>query len=265
MAAQSFRFLDLPTELRCHVYEQMEFGSIRHVLNLLESKEDTIVWPRPYSDNAEAPCLTFIRPEISINILLVCKLIYKEARPYLVCKMNVLKQSPMRYLADFPAARFIFSNYSPIGLCIGRTRRDLDRSTGSKAEAFGKLCFSHLVQGTGDEEYCRGVNLTIRHAHGVTYGPEVWRVAHPDLESARVKNITIQYMAPFPDFRAAHFPNLRTRRSVPIRNGVAFESGLIELIERQKREEAEGKVPYRNLIPMSEEAFAKHLVALDTF
>jgi hypothetical protein len=248
MAAQSFRFLDLPTELRCNVYGRVEFGSIRHVLKLSDSKKDTQSWSTSLSGVDEAPSLTLIRPR-SFDQHPFSLLTYIQGSSSISCMQNKSPQTVTRSLpCRLPRCTLHLLILQSNNTC------HLTRNSGNKAEVFGKLCFSHLVQSPGDAKVCRRVSLTITHVHGMTYGLDVLTVVQPKLNFTRVQGIEINHMAPLPGFRNGG--------CAAVQNGTAFESSLIEC---QKSEEAEGKVPHTMIRPMSEEAFAKHLAALDVF
>jgi hypothetical protein len=100
----SFRFLDLPAELRCSVYEHVQISSLRHGLTRSEADLDREVWPKMGSGAVEESSMTLITPETSIALLWTCRLIYREAHSIFVAKIQDAKSQPLRFIFDFYAA-----------------------------------------------------------------------------------------------------------------------------------------------------------------
>jgi hypothetical protein len=254
MSTTHSHFLSLPAELRCMIYFYISFSSIHHTLLRSDVKMGSEAWPSPLHDSS----ITLVAPDVSIAILLVCRLVTKEALPILVSKIQRLREQPIRYIADLCAVRAMFSYSGPTSLCVGFGRWRLKQTSGGKGGAFGKLCFSHLVVDRGRAtEHVRDISLTVPYVRGFTYGPEVLALKQPHLRdptNERVKRVEIFYVAPLPDFLLA--------RERDVRSGVEFERGLIEGRMSGKKE---GEPAYAEMRPMSEEAFARHMEALDVF
>jgi hypothetical protein len=88
---QPFRFLDLPPELRCRVYELIDIPSTRHILDKNQFRLYRKVRPR----------LTLIKSRGPLEILLVCRLIIREASPILKRKTEDCYRQPSRYLMNY--------------------------------------------------------------------------------------------------------------------------------------------------------------------
>jgi hypothetical protein len=115
MSEPSFRFLDLPAELRCEytypaslvpipnlnikgrVYECIEIEASRHVLLQTEAGKD-LWWPEVPESS-----ITFIRPRIPLDILRTCRLVNKEAAPILQDKLNEMELLPTEFLVNWSA------------------------------------------------------------------------------------------------------------------------------------------------------------------
>jgi hypothetical protein len=255
MSANHSYFLDLPAELRCMIYSCISFPSIHHTLLRSDVKMGSEAWPSPPFGAPESS-ITIILPDISIAIMLVCRLITKEAYPILLSKIQRLREQPIRYVADLCAVRAMFSYSGPTALCVGFGRWRLKQTSGGKGGAFGKLCFSHLVVDRDQAtERVRDISLTVPHVRGLTYGPEVLALKQPHLRdprNKRVERVEISYVTPLPDFLLA--------RERDVRSGVEFERGLIK---GPTSGEEEGGPAYADMRPMSEEDFAKHVAALE--
>ena len=91
-----FRFLDLPAELRCCVYENIEIPTTWQVLdraealvsprwNRTEAFISESAWPVPPKAQVYDSRVVLIRPRtpLAIEILVTCHLINIEARPIL--------------------------------------------------------------------------------------------------------------------------------------------------------------------------------------
>lgn len=100
----SFRFLDLPAELRCYVYENIEFPTTWHTLDRTQAFLDKGEWSVPPKAQIYDSRVTLIRPHAPLEILMTCYFVHKEARPILKRKMEHCKSQPLRYLVDLSAA-----------------------------------------------------------------------------------------------------------------------------------------------------------------
>jgi hypothetical protein len=98
---ESFRFLDLPPELRCMVYEYLEIGVRRHTLTNTEPSWCPC-W-KPTSDESDANII-LIRPYLPVAILSTCRLINQEAAPLLDRKLRELEKIPLQFFLSYGGA-----------------------------------------------------------------------------------------------------------------------------------------------------------------
>jgi hypothetical protein len=113
MATQPFRFLDLPTELRFIVYEQIDFTTKHHTLESTNAPDN--------SSN-----ITFVRKSLPVQILATCQLINNEAKTFLRPKLAELQSQPMRFLVDCASAKALVDLNSPLVRSFGLEERDAD-------------------------------------------------------------------------------------------------------------------------------------------
>lgn len=95
---ECFRVLNLPVELRCMVYENIDFSTTHHDLNRVDAHMAERSWPVPLLSVANDSKIILVRPYVSIDILATCHIIQQEAAPILRRKMRSCKQQPLRYL-----------------------------------------------------------------------------------------------------------------------------------------------------------------------
>lgn len=93
--APFFRFLDLPPELRCIVYE---FVPIFKKHSTIPSEKVS----RRTHDGAEVE-LTLVVNTLPLQLLRTCHQIYDEAKPFLAPKLESFRQSTARIIMDSEA------------------------------------------------------------------------------------------------------------------------------------------------------------------
>ncbi|KAI4918269.1 hypothetical protein J4E90_002652 [Alternaria incomplexa] len=93
MANSTFRFLDLPKELRLIIYEYIPITTRHHVW---EDAARHTSWGEFLSGNT----ITLVVKSISTGILLVSSSIHDECKPILDRKLNALQVEPLRLIVD---------------------------------------------------------------------------------------------------------------------------------------------------------------------
>jgi|TARA_R110002003_G_scaffold48_32_gene4221 RNase P subunit RPR2 len=91
---EPFRFLDLPPELRCIVYDQVDYSKHRRTLSSVDMPDG------PSKVIQVSECLP-------VSLLATCKLVNKEARTIFNAKLETMKAAPMCFEVD-PAAKADF-------------------------------------------------------------------------------------------------------------------------------------------------------------
>ncbi|KAF2824062.1 hypothetical protein CC86DRAFT_248540, partial [Ophiobolus disseminans] len=104
---EPFRFLDLPPELRCMVYEELEIATRRHVLSDVDVREASSWEPPQAVDLA----MTLVRKSIPVAILRTCRIINEEATPLLARKLRHLEKMPLCFQLSYGAAALITGEY----------------------------------------------------------------------------------------------------------------------------------------------------------
>jgi len=131
MSEPSFQFLDLPTELRCIVYEQLEITTKHYTLDTTGT-----------TNTPDQPStITLVCKRLPVQILATSKLINTEAMQIFRPKMRQLKAQPMRFLfkAEPTSPLRVFSR--SLSRCLGYRFRPEDSSALSEAaQAFSNCC-----------------------------------------------------------------------------------------------------------------------------
>jgi hypothetical protein len=117
ISTPSFRFLDLPVELRCMVYEAIEVTTRKEVLDV----------SRSYDILKEGSSITMLRGALGRSILATSHLVNKEASPIMARKIQIMANEPVRFLMSWQVAVIT---------------RDLQRT-----------CFNMLTEGKDASQY----------------------------------------------------------------------------------------------------------------
>lgn len=173
---EPFRFLDLPAELRCKVYESIDFSSTWHTLERYYTRMDNYAWPVPPKGAVYDSRIVFIRPYVHIDILSTCKLVHQEARQILQTRAEQCRKAPLRYLGDFSGASALTAPRGVLRSCIGLSKfpvGHLQKTT----RYFLFLCRPYIQGLRRVSDGLSTVEVTITHKPGVTYAREVfeWR------------------------------------------------------------------------------------------
>jgi hypothetical protein len=94
MSTPSFRFLDLPVELRCMVYEAIEVTTRKEILDVSKT----------YDTLEEGSSITMLRGALERSILATSHLVNKEASPIMARKIQMMANEPVRFLVSWHVA-----------------------------------------------------------------------------------------------------------------------------------------------------------------
>jgi hypothetical protein len=260
-----FRFLDLPTELRCCVYEQIEFPTTWHVLDRIDSRFSKRDWPIPPKKQIFDSRINLIKPhtERAIEMLLTCHLINEEARSILKRRVEHFRTQPVRYLVDYPTAWALIGCASSLRPCLGSAPIfPLDEDESVSPTTFVQTCRYALSQTRRRPDSTYGpqtIEMTINHKTGIAYGREIVEVAVliGDLRETCYcpTRLVVVYKSPLPE--------IRFEGQTETSSGKNMEELLLQLIPRELslRYMATGML----VRPLEEEAFEKHLEGLKIY
>jgi hypothetical protein len=86
---QPFRFLDLPPELRCIVYEHGTFNTQTYNIDFSECRHGHIAKPR---------YIQLVSQSLPFALLAICRLVGKESRPFLEPRLATLRDTKRFYI-----------------------------------------------------------------------------------------------------------------------------------------------------------------------
>lgn len=280
-----FRFLDLPAELRCRVYEYIEFSSTWHTLDRAHALINTKDWPIPPRAQVYDSRVTLIQPytPLAIDILVTCHLINKEARPILKRKVEHCRAQPVRYLVDYSAAWAIVKGSRALGSCLGVADRDPFRRRENRAvRSFLQTCAlarsrtrqtpDGTQNGTQDEfrngtqdgtlngtqngfRRIRTIEITITHKSEIVYGRELmdtmtWLCA---LKYYSPHRLVFIYKSPL--------PKISTLPTTQMIDSNVFEEQFLRTIPREP-DNIDQAGPGVFVRPLREEAYGTHVAGL---
>lgn len=261
MDSKAFRFLDLPVELRCMVYERITFAITCHVLDRAQAHLDKRTWPVPPKARIYDSRITLIRPHIPLEILMKCHSVRKAAHEILTRKAEYCNLQPLRYLVDYSAAWALAGARSNLRRCIGLEdwlRPELDNKA---VRDFVKLCTHHNSQMRRpqplDGPYgMRAIELTISHKTEVVYGLEVLEAIYSliDINYSGPHRLVIIYKTPL--------PKAQIQGDAQTYDMSHIEAELRQRILTEPVDSLEYGVFVR---PLQEEAFEKHVESLERY
>ncbi|KAH3953319.1 hypothetical protein HBH53_041170 [Parastagonospora nodorum] len=114
MSFEAFRFLELPAQLRCMVYEDLKIETRRHVLKMseaLECKHWTV------ADGAHGS-ITLVRKLLAVAILATCWQVQCEVVEYLRSRLRDLKRDPVRFILGYGGAAVLSDHCGPFAECF---------------------------------------------------------------------------------------------------------------------------------------------------
>ncbi|KAI4708665.1 hypothetical protein J4E89_006721 [Alternaria sp. Ai002NY15] len=144
MSAPPFRFLDLPAELRCMVYEAIDVATRKEKYK--PTKEYDIPHVRIKRDDGSSKGngkLVLYRRVLPVSILATCRLVNQEAGPIIAQKLQQMVKEPVRFGMHWTAANWIQTD---LGLCLTTSPEDA-RAGARSSDArwqFVYTCSSYL-------------------------------------------------------------------------------------------------------------------------
>lgn len=260
---QPFRLLDLPAELRCWVYERIEFPTTWHVLGRAQAQFGKRSWPVPPKAHIHDSRVTLIRPHTPLEVLRTCRLVNEEAQEILKRKAEYCKLQPLRYLVDWSAAWALVAPWSNLRSCLGLGEWPWPEQINTLVADFIQLCSHHLSQTRRPQTYdsprsIRAIEMTITHKSQVAYGVEVLEtiMSLVHIQYYGSARLVIIYKSPLPKLqilseKEPHEPD-------------HMEEDLLRIIPREPVNQASSA---RGVFvrPLEEEAFDKHVEGLESY
>jgi hypothetical protein len=139
-ALQPFRFLDLPAELRCMVYEELDVVTRRHTLS------DSDVRQAHQEDVYEEHDLsiTLTRNSLPVAVLRVCKQVQSEVASFLAPKLRQLEMKPLRFHSNYVGAAVLTRYVWPLARCFNTSFTTTDYISDAHIRAFVTRCRNFL-------------------------------------------------------------------------------------------------------------------------
>ncbi|KAJ4982684.1 hypothetical protein SVAN01_11830 [Stagonosporopsis vannaccii] len=265
---QPFRFLDLPPELRCRVYDNIVFPTTWHVLDRPEALLNKREWPVPPQVQMYESRVTLIRPHtgFATEILATCHLINIEAREILIRKSERCRLQPVRYLVDYSAAYALLKASSALRSCLGMADGGISRDKNKAVRTFLRLCTRSLsrtrpVQ-TGSQrnsgQDVQAIEMTINYTSGIVYEQEVLETILwlGQLKYYTPTRLVVIYKSPL--------PNTRVTGEKQARDSNDLEDLLLQQV---RREVSNQDSSHRGVFvrPLNEEAFEIHVKGLEEY
>lgn len=278
---QPFRLLDLPAELRCWVYENIDFPTTWHVLDRTQALINKMKWPVPPKAQVYESRVTLIRPHTPLEILMTCRLVNKEARPILKRKTEHCKLQPLRYLVDYSAAWALVGPSSVLRSCLGVADAGISIHENSVVKDFLRLSTSHLSRTRRTLNGSRGVRaieMTITHESEIEYGREVLlaMLQLSDLKYHGPTRLVVIYKSPLPKLQPPDYTQVFANTEIcaftkifahmNIRNSSDLEQLVLQKIPREP-ENWDQANPENGVFvrPLKEKAFKKHVESLESY
>ena len=113
-----FRFLDLPAELRYMVYEEIETSTCHYRL------KDPSFKPKCEHQTTPVSYMTLVVRSLPVALLATCRLIHKEAVPFLAPKLETLRDEPSHFIIDSTSFHSFVNPYRSIGTILKKHEHD---------------------------------------------------------------------------------------------------------------------------------------------
>jgi hypothetical protein len=281
----SFRFLDLPPELRCRVYEMIEFPTTWHVLERTQALLNTRHWPVPPLKQVYDSRVTLRRPHTphAAKILVTCHLIYKESPPILKRKVENCRIQPVRYLVDWCAVAALIVPCGLMQSSLGITDGGLSSYATKKVRNFLQTCVLSLTRTrrtqNGSQNGARSIptievtvievtvievtviEVTVIHTARAVYGKEVLDVLTllHDITYYSPTRLVLIYKSPLPTIQI--FSRSGDRLMMDMSE---YEADLLQSFQKESvtSDRASTGIFVK---PLEEEAFEKHVEGLEYY
>ncbi|KAI4928773.1 hypothetical protein J4E85_005394 [Alternaria conjuncta] len=111
MSSRPFRFLDLPAELRCMVYEAIDVATRKEKYNPTRKYELPYVRMNRHDDSSNGNGkLVLYRRVLPMSILATCRFVNQEASSIIAQKLQKMVKEPVRFRIDWTTGNWIQDN-----------------------------------------------------------------------------------------------------------------------------------------------------------
>ncbi|KAH4000439.1 hypothetical protein HBI70_117740 [Parastagonospora nodorum] len=112
----NFPLMDLPPELRCMIYKQVDFVTKCHTLTRDEANIHPASWPPNPTGGSSA--IELIRPSLPVALLRTSRLVNAEATSTFRKKIVELKNMPLQFQVDYAALIGLTTKFGPLAGCF---------------------------------------------------------------------------------------------------------------------------------------------------
>jgi hypothetical protein len=133
MANEPFRFLDLPAELRCMVYEFLETETRLHTI-------DDVYLVGCMIASKSTSQLTIVVKDIPTSILTTCRSVYAEAAPIITPKLQRLRRTePIHFIVDSCSFNSLFKASTGLRLAFVNKEQGIPRRLHYYDSGYGRI------------------------------------------------------------------------------------------------------------------------------
>ncbi|KAH6616796.1 hypothetical protein C7974DRAFT_442607 [Boeremia exigua] len=268
ISEQPFRFLDLPTDLRCCVYEHIEIPATRHSLDRTQALIRKPDWPVLPKSQIYDSRITLIQPHTksATNLLATCRLVNKEASYFLSRKIQQARRLPVQYLVDYSAVFALVKPNSVLRSCLGMAGAGISQGENTAVKSFLRVCALTLSRTRparnrawdGTQSGSRGVRaieITITYRRDAVHSREVMEavVWLSKLTYLTPTRVVVIYQSPLP------------RILMPGSTQVTDSGFLEQMLQQVPRELEISNLSWGVFIrPLKEADFERHVEGLDS-